>query len=93
MLGRLRDASPELAAQPAFHIVVGRAYATLKDWESAEKSYRNALELAPEDFDAEQARLTDLGFQLRTGQHPVLPSRTMYLDDPDGNEVELICRA
>ncbi|MBI3967810.1 MAG: VOC family protein [Chloroflexi bacterium] len=52
-----------------------------------------ALELAPEDFDSEHARLTGLGFELRTGQHPVLPSRTMYLDDPDGNEVELICTA
>jgi len=52
-----------------------------------------ALEVAPEDFDAEQARLTSLGFALRSGQHPVIPSRTMYLDDPEGNEVELICRA
>jgi catechol-2,3-dioxygenase len=52
-----------------------------------------ALELAPEDFDREQARLAGLGYQLRSGQHPVIPSRTMYLDDPEGNEVELICRA
>jgi catechol 2,3-dioxygenase-like lactoylglutathione lyase family enzyme len=52
-----------------------------------------ALEIAPEDFDAEKARLEGLGFNLRTGQHPVIPSRTMYVDDPDGNEVELICRA
>ena len=50
-----------------------------------------ALEVAPEDFDAEKARLERLGFQLRSGQHPVIPSRTMYLDDPEGNEVELIC--
>ena len=52
-----------------------------------------ALEVAPEDFDAEKARLEGLGFALRSGQHPVIPSRTMYLDDPEGNEVELICRA
>lgn len=52
-----------------------------------------ALELAPEDFDSEAARLTALGYSLRSGRHPVLPSRTMYLDDPDGNEVELICAA
>ena len=50
-----------------------------------------ALEIALEDFDAEQARLEGLGFQVRTGQHPVIPSRTMYVDDPEGNEVELIC--
>jgi catechol-2,3-dioxygenase len=50
-----------------------------------------AFEIAAEEFDAEQARLHGLGFQVRTGQHPVIPSRTMYLDDPEGNEVELIC--
>jgi catechol-2,3-dioxygenase len=50
-----------------------------------------ALEIAPEHFDAEKARLEGLGFQVRTGQHPVVPSRTMYVDDPMGNEVELIC--
>jgi catechol-2,3-dioxygenase len=52
-----------------------------------------ALELDPADFDVEQRRLGELGFSLRSGQHPVIPSRTMYLDDPEGNEVELICRA
>jgi catechol-2,3-dioxygenase len=52
-----------------------------------------ALELAPGDFDQEKARLERLGYALRSGQHPVIPSRTMYLDDPEGNEVELICRA
>jgi catechol 2,3-dioxygenase-like lactoylglutathione lyase family enzyme len=49
------------------------------------------LELAPEDFEAEEARLKALGYQIRYGQHPVIPSRTMYIDDPDGNEVEFIC--
>jgi len=52
-----------------------------------------ALEVSPEDFDAERSRLEGLGFAPRSGQHPVIPSRTMYLDDPEGNEVELICRA
>jgi catechol 2,3-dioxygenase-like lactoylglutathione lyase family enzyme len=52
-----------------------------------------ALEVAPERFDAEQARLESLGFSVRSGKHPVIPSRTMYVNDPDGNEVELICPA
>jgi len=52
-----------------------------------------ALELAPEDFDAEEQRLKELGFEIRYGQHPVISSRTMYVDDPDGNEVEFICGA
>lgn len=51
-----------------------------------------ALEVAPEDFDAVQDHLHALGFATRTGKHPVIPSRTLYVNDPDGNEVEIICR-
>lgn len=51
-----------------------------------------ALELAPEDFDGEQARLQSLGYSIRGGKHPVVASRTMYVNDPDGNEVEFICK-
>jgi len=50
-----------------------------------------ALELAPNDFDSEEQRLKELGYEIRYGQHPVISSRTMYVDDPDGNEVEFIC--
>ncbi len=49
-----------------------------------------AFELAPADFDAMRDHLAAQGFSIRTGQHPVIPSRTMYVDDPDGNEVEFI---
>ncbi len=49
-----------------------------------------AFEVAPADFDALHDELVARGFAIRTGQHPVIPSRTMYVDDPDGNEVELI---
>jgi catechol 2,3-dioxygenase-like lactoylglutathione lyase family enzyme len=52
-----------------------------------------ALELAPEDFDREQSHLQSLGHTVRSGKHPVIPSRTMYVNDPDGNEVEYICKA
>lgn len=41
-------------------------------------------------FDAEVARLQGLGHEVRFGKHPLLPSRTAYVTDPDGNEVELI---
>ena len=51
-----------------------------------------ALELEPHEFERERARLQNRGFALRDGRHPVVPSRTMYVDDPEGNEVELICR-
>ncbi len=49
-----------------------------------------AFELAPADFDVMHDHLATHGFAIRTGQHPVIPSRTMYVDDPDGNEVEFI---
>jgi catechol-2,3-dioxygenase len=51
-----------------------------------------ALELPEAQFDAQHAALVAAGYRPRGGQHPVLASRTMYVDDPDGNEVEFICR-
>jgi catechol-2,3-dioxygenase len=52
-----------------------------------------ALELPEEEFEAQREALVGAGLQPRGGKHPVLASRTMYVDDPDGNEVEFICRA
>ncbi len=50
-----------------------------------------AFELPADDFDDQERTLRKAGYQPRDGQHPVLASRTMYIDDPDGNEVEFIC--
>lgn len=52
-----------------------------------------AFEVAESEFDAQYQRFVAAGLQPRGGKHPVLASRTMYVDDPDGNEVEFICRA
>jgi catechol-2,3-dioxygenase len=52
-----------------------------------------ALALPPEAFDAQREALVAAGYTPRGGKHPVLASRTMYVDDPDGNEVEFICSA
>ena len=52
-----------------------------------------ALEVATVDFDAMDARLRANGYEPRGGRHPVVPSWTLYVDDPDGNEVEVICAA
>jgi catechol-2,3-dioxygenase len=49
-----------------------------------------AFELPAAEFDVQHAALVAAGFQPRGGKHPVLASRTMYVDDPDGNEVEFI---
>lgn len=50
------------------------------------------IEIVSEDFDKERERLERLGLALRFGEHPFLPVRAIYLDDPDGNEVELVAR-
>ena len=52
-----------------------------------------AFAVAPGDFDRLADDLRARGHATRGGQHPVLPSRTLYTDDPDGNEVEFICTA
>jgi catechol-2,3-dioxygenase len=52
-----------------------------------------ALELPEAQFEQQHAALVAAGYTPRGGTHPVLASRTMYVDDPDGNEVEFICRA
>ena len=52
-----------------------------------------ALELPEEQFQQQHDALVAAGYAPRGGTHPVLSSRTMYVDDPDGNEVEFICRA
>ena len=48
------------------------------------------MELAANAFESERERLQGLGFDVRLGEHPFLPVRGLYIDDPDGNEVELI---
>ena len=49
-----------------------------------------ALTIPAAAFDESRATLTDAGIEVRDGKHPVLAVRTMYVTDPDGNEVELI---
>lgn len=43
------------------------------------------------DFDAEAERLESLGYDLRYAYHDWVQWRSVYLDDPDGNDVELVC--
>lgn len=52
-----------------------------------------ALAVSAASFEVTKLELEAQGYAVRTGQHPVIPSRTMYIDDPDGNEVELIAPA
>jgi catechol 2,3-dioxygenase-like lactoylglutathione lyase family enzyme len=50
------------------------------------------LEVTPDDYDTERARLAAAGLNVRGGEHPFLPVEAFYVDDPDGNEVELVRR-
>jgi catechol-2,3-dioxygenase len=49
-----------------------------------------ALTIPAAAFDEARRTLVDEGMEVRDGKHPVLTVRTMYVTDPDGNEVELI---
>jgi catechol 2,3-dioxygenase-like lactoylglutathione lyase family enzyme len=49
-----------------------------------------ALTIPADSFDAARGELQGAGLEVRVGKHPVLQVRTMYVTDPDGNEVEFI---
>ena len=49
-----------------------------------------ALTIPGHAFDAARDALSAAGLEVRDGKHPVLAVRTMYVIDPDGNEVEFI---
>ena len=74
-------------------IVLVPKNAEVKTKPSGYQLHHMAFELPEEAFDTQQKALIAAGYEPRGGIHPVLSSRTMYIDDPDGNEVEFICRA
>src|SRR5215207_8216051 len=65
----------------------------IKGQPSGYQLHHLALELPDAQFDQQHNALIAAGYAPRDGKHPVLDSHTMYVNDPDGNEVELICRA
>jgi catechol 2,3-dioxygenase-like lactoylglutathione lyase family enzyme len=50
------------------------------------------LEVSSDQLEPERARLSSLGLAIRGGEHPFLPVEAFYLDDPDGNEIEIVAR-
>jgi len=50
------------------------------------------LEVATGALQAERERIEKLGIPTRSGVHPFLPVEAFYIDDPDGNEVEIVAR-
>lgn len=60
------------------------------DFGSPRTLHHLALTVPFDAFDDARTTLTDAGIEVRDGKHPVLAVRTMYVTDPDGNEVEFI---
>lgn len=50
-----------------------------------------ALNIALEDFEAEQARLEGLGLKVNATVHEWLHVRSLYVHDPEGNSLEFVC--
>jgi catechol 2,3-dioxygenase len=50
-----------------------------------------AFEIGRADYDAELRRLRDLGLAVETAEHAWVQWRSLYVTDPEGNTVELVC--
>lgn len=50
-----------------------------------------AFTIALADYEAEKRRLEGLGLPVTTATHEWVHWRSLYITDPDGNEVELVC--
>lgn len=50
------------------------------------------LEVDPGDWQALRDRLEEAGHATRDGAHPFMAVDAFYIDDPDGNEVEIATR-
>jgi catechol-2,3-dioxygenase len=50
-----------------------------------------AFEIALADFTDELKRFRGLGLQVETAEHAWMHWRSLYVTDPEGNQVELVC--
>ena len=50
-----------------------------------------AFEIPLADFEGERKRLEGLGFQVETAEYAWVHWRSLYVTDPEGNQVELVC--
>lgn len=60
------------------------------DFREPRSLHHLALTIPAAAFDDARETLVSTGVEVRDGKHPVLAVRTMYVTDPEGNEVELI---
>lgn len=50
-----------------------------------------AFEIPLDDFANERKKLEALGLQVETAEHAWVHWRSLYVSDPEGNQVELVC--
>ncbi len=50
-----------------------------------------AFSIALEDFEFEENRLRTLGIEIETTTHPWVKWRSLYFNDPEGNQIEFVC--
>jgi catechol-2,3-dioxygenase len=50
-----------------------------------------AFTIALGDFDSERNRLESLGLEVEVQEHAWVRWRSLYFNDPEGNQVELVC--
>ena len=50
-----------------------------------------AFTIALGDYASEKQRLEDLGLRVETAEHAWVHWRSLYVHDPEGNQVELVC--
>lgn len=50
-----------------------------------------AFEIPLADFENELKRLMALGFEVETAEHAWVHWRSLYVNDPEGNQVEFVC--
>ena len=48
------------------------------------------LEIDAADYDGIREKLEAAGHEIRGGSHPFMSVEAFYVDDPDGNEVEIV---
>jgi catechol 2,3-dioxygenase-like lactoylglutathione lyase family enzyme len=82
-IGAERDGVPQQV------VLIPRAMASEQPLPRTKRLHHIGLEVAPDDYARERERLAGLGFEIRGGEHPFMPVESFYLDDPDGNEIEI----
>jgi catechol 2,3-dioxygenase len=50
-----------------------------------------AFEIPPADFESELKRLRERGLEVETAEHAWVHWRSLYVNDPEGNQLELVC--